>query len=138
MPEQSTVFIVEDDQLLASALSVQLEMLRYSVNGIASSAQAAVEGVMRLRPAIVIMDVNLEAGSSGLDAARSIREHRDVPIIFYSAYGDEPFRLRVATLSNTQVLEKPVSEDDLDRALLIARRCQGPREQLPMLRVVQQ
>jgi len=88
LPEPPKVFIVEDDQLLASALSMLVETLGYCVNGVADSAVAAVNGVLKLHPAIIIMDVNLEAGGSGLDAARAIRLECDVPIIFYTSYDD--------------------------------------------------
>jgi len=60
--EPLKVFIVEDDQLLASALSMLVETLGYFVNGVADSASAAVDGVLKLHPEIVIMDVNLQAG----------------------------------------------------------------------------
>jgi CheY-like chemotaxis protein len=121
------VFIVEDDQLLASALSMLVETLGYSVNGMADSASAAVDGVLKLHPEIIIMDVNLEAGGSGLDAARAIRLQRDVPIIFYTAYGDQGFRDQAAALRHTQVVQKPASDDAISEALMIASASRSRR-----------
>jgi CheY-like chemotaxis protein len=123
--EPLKVFIVEDDQLLATALSMLVETLGYSVNGVADSASAAVDGVLKLRPEIVIMDVNLQAGGSGLEAARAIRVQRDVPIIFYTAYGDQGFRDQVLELRHTQVVQKPASEDVLIEALMMASASAG-------------
>jgi len=123
--EPLKVFIVEDDQLLATALSMLVETLGYSVNGVADSASAAVDGVLKLRPEIVIMDVNLQAGGSGLEAARAIRVQRDVPIIFYTAYGDHGFRDQVLELRHTQVVQKPASEDVLIEALMMASASAG-------------
>jgi DNA-binding response OmpR family regulator len=114
------VFIVEDDQLLASALSVQVEMLGYRVIGLADTAADAVAGVTARKPDIVIMDVNLGSGGSGLEAAESIRRRHGLPIIFYTAYNDDAFRDRVATLENVQILQKPVSEDSLEAGLSAA------------------
>jgi CheY-like chemotaxis protein len=131
--DRVTVFIVEDDQLLASALSVQIEMLGYSVIGIATSQQAAVEVVLTQGPDIAIMDVNLEGGGSGLEAANIIRRRRDVPIIFYTAYGDESFRRQIETLSHTQLLQKPASDEALEEALITASHCEN---ELPALWVV--
>ena len=111
------MLIVEDDQLLAAALSVQVEMLGYSVIGLADTASAAVAAALTDAPDIVIMDVNLGPGGSGLDAARSIRTHREVPIIFYTSYGDPAFKEQATTLANTQVLQKPVSDEALEQAL---------------------
>ena len=131
MLEPLKVFIVEDDQLLASALSMLVETLGYFVNGVADSASAAVDGVLKLHPEIVIMDVNLQAGGSGLEAARAIRVQRDVPIIFYTAYGDQGFRDQVAELRHTQVVQKPASDDVLIEALMMASATAGRNRAAP-------
>ena len=112
------VFIVEDDQLLASALSAQVEMLGYRVAGTANTAEDAVRGVLQARPQVVIMDLRLTGYSTGLDAARSIRENLEVPIIFYTAHGnDNALQREVATRGNAQLLQKPAQEQTLLAAL---------------------
>ena len=113
------IFIVEDDQLLASALSAQVEMLGYRVAGTANTAEDAVRGVLQARPQVVIMDYQLTGWSTGLDAARSIRENLEVPIIFYTAHGnDHALRHEVASMGNAQLLQKPAQEQTLMAALL--------------------
>ena len=113
------VFIVEDDQLLASALSTQVEMLGYRVAGTANTAEDAVRGVLQVRPQVVIMDYQLTGWSTGLDAARSIRQDLEVPIIFYTAHGnDHALRHEVASMGNAQLLQKPAQEQTLMAALL--------------------
>ena len=51
------VFIVEDDLLLASALSAQVEMLGYRIAGMANTAEDAVRGVLQSQPQVVIMGI---------------------------------------------------------------------------------
>jgi DNA-binding response OmpR family regulator len=116
--DQAHVFIVEDDQLLASALSVQVEMLGYRVAGTANTAEDAVRGVLRARPHVVIMDYQLTGWGTGLDAARTIREALAVPIIFYTAHGHDALKNEVASMGNAQLLQKPVQEQTLMAALL--------------------
>jgi DNA-binding response OmpR family regulator len=112
------IFIVEDDQLLASALSTQVEMLGYRVAGTANTAEEAVRGVLQARPQIVIMDLRLTGYGTGLDAARSIRKDSEVPIIFYTAHGnDNALKQEVATMGNAQLLQKPAQEQTLLAAL---------------------
>jgi DNA-binding NarL/FixJ family response regulator len=120
------VFIVEDDQLLARALSVQVEMLGYPVLGSADTADKAIARILAIEPDIVIMDVNLGAGGSGLDVARSVRLQSDVPIIFHTAYSDTAFREQVARLEKALVLEKPVPEETLNDALSAATLLRQP------------
>jgi len=112
------VFIVEDDQLLASALSAQVEMLGYRVAGTANTAEDAVRGVLKARPQVVIMDFRLTGWGTGLDAARSIRENLEVPIIFYTAHGnDNALKHEVACMGNAQLLQKPAQEQTLLAAI---------------------
>jgi CheY-like chemotaxis protein len=121
------VFLVEDDQLLASALSVQIEMLGYRVAGTADTAQCAVDAVLACPPHVVIMDINLSGGETGLDAARAIRRECEVPIIFYTACGGPAVREQIAQMGNAQLLEKPVPEDALGEALSNSLSWHSPR-----------
>ena len=112
------VFIVEDDQLLASALSAQIETLGYRVAGTANTGEDAVRGVLQSRPEVVIMDMRLAGWMTGLDAAKSIRRDFPVPIIFYTAHGaDNELKHEVASMGNAQLLQKPAQEQTLLAAL---------------------
>ena len=112
------VFIVEDDQLLAMALSAQVETMGYRVVGTAGSAEEAVRGVLQARPAVVIMDIQLTGWGTGLDAARSIRRDLEVPIVFYTAHGsDHALKHEVARMGRAQLLQKPAQEQALMAAI---------------------
>jgi CheY-like chemotaxis protein len=111
------VFIVEDDPLAAEALSVQVEMLGYRVVGTASDELNAVDSILRWPPDVVIMDINLEGGGSGLSAAGSIRSASDVPIIFYTGHFTSDVHHHIAKMKNAWLLEKPTSEKVLAATL---------------------
>ena len=112
------VYIVEDDQLLATALSTQVEMLGYRVAGMANTGEDAVRGVLQSKPHVVIMDMRLAGWMTGLDAAKSIRRDLEVPILFYTAHGgDSALKQEVATMGNAQLLQKPAQEQTLIAAL---------------------
>ncbi len=85
-----SIFIVEDDSLLAWALAAAIEDLGYTVAGSATSAERAVPMVLDAAPTAVIMDIRLAGHQTGLDAGRAIRAHSDVPILFCTAYADVP------------------------------------------------
>jgi CheY-like chemotaxis protein len=122
------VFIVEDDQLLATALSAQVEMLGYRIAGMADSGESAVRGVLQSKPQVVIMDMRLSGWMTGLDAAKSIRRDLEVPIIFYTAHGgDSLLKQEVATIGNAQLLQKPAQEQTLLAALSGMLRWQARR-----------
>lgn len=117
MARSANVYIVEDDRLLAAALSAQVETLGYRVAGTANTGEDAVHGVLQSRPEVVIMDMRLGGWMNGLEAARSIRRDLAVPILFYTAHGNAALEREVATVGNARLLTKPAQEHVLSAAL---------------------
>ena len=65
-------------------------------------------------PDIVLMDVNLEGGREGIEAARWLREVADVPVVFDTAYTDRDTVERI----HEQVPDAPVIAKTLYRERL--------------------
>ncbi len=82
------ILIVEDDYFLALNLKKRLELCGYSVVAIADSSEAALAGVERLRPSLVLMDVQLRGPQDGIDTADLIRKQFHIPIIFVTGCAD--------------------------------------------------
>lgn len=93
------LLIVEDEELVALDLAAILRELGYDVVGHAALADAAVEMAGRLRPALVLMDINLRGPTDGIHAASRIKREFDIPVIFVTAYDDD------ATLGRAQIVE---------------------------------
>lgn len=85
----SSLLIVEDEQIVALSLQVELESLGYDVVGIANSEDEAVALFQEKKPQLILMDINLEAGGSGINAAKKINAIRNVPIIYVTAYAND-------------------------------------------------
>jgi CheY-like chemotaxis protein len=83
--EQPTLVIVEDELLLASALTALVEDLGYQVLATADTRQGTVQVVREHRPDVVLMDIKLMNGD-GLSAAILIRQSSRVPIVFCTSY----------------------------------------------------
>jgi CheY-like chemotaxis protein len=66
----------------------KLEQHGYSVVGIASECEEAIEMAMNLQPHLILMDIQLDGEEGGIRAAEMIRSQYDVPIIFLSAHSD--------------------------------------------------
>lgn len=120
MKRPHTVVIIEDELLLAHALTDLVEDLGFQVLDIASTEEKAVEMVLRLRPDVVLMDIKLAEHGSGISAARSIRQQLNVPIIFCTSYSDSPdVQQNVQVLGNTAIIGKPF--DNTQLATLLAQ-----------------
>lgn len=83
------ILIVEDERILALDLKSKLETLSYDVVGHAISGEQAIDDAGRLRPDVVLMDIHLVGVLLGTDAARTIAEKYQIPIVFLTAYADD-------------------------------------------------
>jgi CheY-like chemotaxis protein len=82
----STVAIIEDEPLIAMDLETLVESLGHKVVGMARTRAEAVTLARATRPGLVLADIRLADGSSGLDAVNEILESMGVPVIFITAY----------------------------------------------------
>ena len=105
------VVIIEDEPLIALDLEQLVTDLGHRVVKIARTAQQAVEAVQRFRPGLVLADIHLADGSSGLDAVNEILRTFSLPVIFVTAY---PQRLLTGTRPEpTFLITKPFHPDNV-------------------------
>ncbi|HXQ12197.1 MAG TPA: response regulator [Caulobacteraceae bacterium] len=80
------VLIIEDEPVIATDIEALARELGHEVVGIAATHAEAIEVAARRRPGLVLADIQLADGSSGVDAAREILSRFDVPVIFITAF----------------------------------------------------
>ncbi len=74
------VVIIEDEPLIALDLEQLVTDLGHRVVKIARTAEQAVDAVQRFRPGLVLADIHLADGSSGLDAVNEILRTFSLPV----------------------------------------------------------
>ena len=80
------VLIIEDEPVIAADIEALVRELGHRVVGVAATRSEAVQLAERHRPGLVLADVHLADGSSGIDAIHDIHGHFDVPVIFITAF----------------------------------------------------
>lgn len=80
------VLIIEDEPLIAMDLESLVQGLGHSVSAIARTHRDAVAAAQAKRPGLVLADIQLADGSSGLDAVNEILLSFDMPVIFITAF----------------------------------------------------
>lgn len=80
------VLIIEDEPFIALDLEGLVEGLGHRVTGIARTHTEAVNLARRKAPGLILADIQLADGSSGLDAVNELIENVEVPVIFITAY----------------------------------------------------
>jgi DNA-directed RNA polymerase specialized sigma24 family protein len=82
----SRVLIIEDESIIALDLENLMTELGHEVVGIAATRDEAVKQARQQKPGLVLADIRLADGSSGIDAVSDILKGFDIPIIFITAY----------------------------------------------------
>jgi DNA-directed RNA polymerase specialized sigma24 family protein len=80
------VLIIEDEPLIAMDIENLVQSLGHRVNGIARTHGEAIAEVEKRRPGLVLADIQLADGSSGLDAVNEMLARFSVPVVFITAY----------------------------------------------------
>lgn len=80
------ILIIEDEPLIAMDLESLVEGLGHNVLGVARTRTEAVRLAAEHRPGLILADIQLADGSSGLDAVNDLLKTFEVPVIFITAY----------------------------------------------------
>jgi two-component system, response regulator PdtaR len=90
----TSILIVEDDFLIAMQAESALTEAGFSVSGVATTAEEALEIAKQCRPTIVIMDIRLAGRRDGIDAAADLFRELGVRCVFATAHDDQHTRAR--------------------------------------------
>jgi two-component system, response regulator PdtaR len=117
-PARRRALIVEDEFLIALDLETDLCALGFDVCDLAANADKARSLAMSNQPDVVLMDVNLEGGREGIEAARWLREVCDTAVVFVTSYNDDDTVERIhQQVPGAPVLAKPVYRETLADAV---------------------
>jgi CheY-like chemotaxis protein len=105
------VVVIEDEPLIALDLQHIVTSLGHRVVKIARTERQAIDAVKRAQPGLILADIQLADGSSGLDAVNEILRTFSVPVVFVTAY---PQRLLTGTRPEpTFLITKPFHPDNV-------------------------
>jgi len=80
------ILIIEDEALIALDLENIIENLGHRSIGIARTRAEAIALSKTKRPGLILADIQLADGSSGLEAVNDLLDTFEVPVIFITAY----------------------------------------------------
>jgi DNA-directed RNA polymerase specialized sigma24 family protein/CheY-like chemotaxis protein len=113
------VLIIEDETFIAMDIEALVETLGHNVIGVARTHAEALGLAKKKRPGLILADIQLADGSSGLDAVNELLGSFEVPVIFITAYPErfltgrrpepafliaKPFQLAVVSAVVSQAL----------------------------------
>jgi len=120
-----SLYIVEDELLLAHDLKNKLTEFGYEVLGIDTKGENCILNINSLKennkePDIVIMDVKLAGKMDGIEAARILTENNNCGIIFLTSMNKSEVFSKSFSLKPYAYLFKPVDVDQIRAAIEVA------------------
>ena len=109
------VMIIEDEPLIAMDIEQMVESLGHRVTGIARTHAEALKLYEKDRPGMVLADIQLADGSSGVDAVNDILKSSTIPVIFITAF---PERLLTGERPEPTFLVTKPFNPDMVKALI--------------------
>jgi two-component system KDP operon response regulator KdpE len=125
----TTILVVDDEPQIRRVLQATLSSSGYDVIE-AKNGQEAVEMVIRERPALILMDVNMP-GMSGLEACSKIRMSFSVPIIMVTVRNSEQDKIHALDSGADDYVVKPFTIGELLARIRAALRRSSSEEPLP-------
>jgi len=119
--QQAKIGIVEDELIIADSIRSVLLQMHYRVPEPCNDYNEAIMMLHSEQPDLVLLDINLAGRQpDGIEVARYIREHMDIPFIFLTANSDAATLERAKTVNPNAFLVKPFQRDDLYASIEIA------------------
>ena len=125
------VLIIEDEPLIAIDLEGLVEGLGHRVTGMARTHREAVAKAIAHPPGLVLADIQLADGSSGLEAVNEILKQFEMPVIFITAF---PERLLTGERPEPTFLISKPFETHVVRAVISQALFFGIHSHLPRSR----
>ena len=114
------ILVVEDETLVARDLEATLKKLGFEVSALCRTGEEALVAMQRFQPDVVLMDIQLEQGMDGVETATRLQADYRVPVIFLTAYADEPTLARARAAQPYGYLLKPFHQSELRSVIELA------------------
>ena len=114
------ILIVEDDKMLCTIFEMFIKRIGYELSGISQTADEAIKLCQIDKPDVVLMDIHLEGGINGIDAAKKIHNLFRIPVVYITSDIEES-TIKDAIYKNTYgFLMKPIYQSSLRVAIEFA------------------
>ena len=110
------ILIVEDEPMTSLSELEMLKNMGYHVTDIALTGEGAVQRASASKPDLVLMDIKLIGDMDGIVASRKIRELRQIPVLFVTAFGnkEKSKTLKTPPPEDFGYIVKPFTEEELE------------------------
>lgn len=116
----SKILVVDDEAIITMQLEERLSAMGYTVAGMASSGEDAIEKARRLMPDLVLMDIVMPGKLNGIEAAKTITGELEIPVVFVTSYADDTIIEKAKQVRPYGYIVKPFNELEIKAAIEVA------------------
>jgi two-component system KDP operon response regulator KdpE len=125
----ATILVVDDEPQIRRVLRSTLSFRGYTISEV-SSGEEAVEQATKLKPDLILLDVNLP-GMSGIETCREIRRSTDAPIIMLTVRSAERDKVVALDAGADDYVTKPFGIEELLARIRASLRRHPTADSLP-------
>jgi CheY-like chemotaxis protein len=111
------ILVVEDEAIIAMDIQSILRKMGFDDPEIVFSGEESVEKVASRKTHLVLMDIKLKGKLDGIQAAKQIFYQYHVPVVYITAFGDEPTLKRANGTVRFGYITKPFEEGELQSTI---------------------
>jgi CheY-like chemotaxis protein len=115
-----SILIVEDDDIIARVEDWRLKNLGYNVCGRATTGAEAMELVVKNKPDLVLMDINIHGDIDGIETAKMIKKGFNIPVVYVTSHSDGATLERAKETKPDGFIVKPFEDNALRIAIQLA------------------
>jgi signal transduction histidine kinase len=117
--DRKKILVVDDEPDFCKFIALGLKKLDYDVL-ITVDGQNAFDLIEKNKPDLVLLDVRLKGQIDGIEVAKQIHSHMDIPIVYLTGYTDDQTLNRAKTTEPFGYVVKPVDYTELKTTIEIA------------------
>jgi CheY-like chemotaxis protein len=117
MCNMAKVVIVEDEVIVLYLLQSVLNTLKHEVLDVVADGESALKAVVKYRPDLIIMDINLRGALNGIETMQEIRLISQAPVIYTSSHAHAATIEKALSIKHSRFLNKPVTSEQLEASI---------------------
>ncbi|MEX0660824.1 MAG: response regulator [Balneolaceae bacterium] len=115
--ENYKILIIEDDLILTLSLELMLKKLNHNQITKVISGEKAIEAVELDPPNLMLVDIHLGKGITGIEAVKTIQKKYDIPALYITGNSDAYNKKLTDNTDYVDYLVKPITFKELQNAL---------------------
>lgn len=117
MEEYKKILIIEDDLILALSIEMMLKKIGFTEIKKTGTGEDAILLSDSFDPDLMLVDIQLGAGITGIEAVRKIQVKKNIPALYITGNSDKYYRSLADETHFLDYLIKPITYRELKDAI---------------------